>query len=67
MTYGGKAIVIQHLGAYENLAKSWEAIYAYATTNGLELNGVPFEEYENSPVTQQDASQLITNIYLPIK
>ncbi len=67
MTYEGEALVITHKGSYTNLAESWEAIYAYAENNGLEINGTPWEEYENSPVNQPDETKLITHIYMPIK
>lgn len=67
MTYAGKALKITHKGSYETSANSWETIYAYAAQNSLEINGTPWEEYENSPVTESNPENLITHIYLPIK
>jgi effector-binding domain-containing protein len=67
MTYSGKVITATHVGSYETSSVIWEALDEYMTSNGMEMNGSPWEEYENSPRNQPDPSQLITNIYMPVK
>lgn len=67
MTYGGQVITTTHIGSYETSALAWEALDAYMAANGMEMNGSPWEEYENSPRDEPDPNKLITNIYMPIR
>ena len=66
-TYAGRVITTTHIGPYENAAHYWEALDAYLISNNLEVNGSPWEQYENTPETEPDPNKLITHIFMPIK
>ena len=66
-TYGGKVITASHLGAYEKSAHVWEALDQYLKTNKLEMNGMPWEQYENTPRDEPNPDKLITHIFMPVK
>tara|TARA_R110002050_G_scaffold300722_2_gene471946 strand:- start:91789 stop:92811 length:1023 start_codon:yes stop_codon:yes gene_type:complete len=66
-TYGGKVITATHIGSYETSGMVWEAMDAYLKNHNLEMNGMPWEEYENTPRDEPDPNKLITHIYMPIK
>lgn len=65
-TYEGKAIMATHIGPYEKSQAAWHALEKYYNENNLEMNGAPFEVYVNSP-KEVDESELITQIYFPVK
>ena len=63
----GKALVVHHKGRYEHLGNAWSAAYQHArhlkvkpTKHGA------YEIYRNDPATT-DPSDLLTDIYLPLR
>ncbi len=65
-TYAGKVLKTFHVGSYENLHSTYEAIMAHIQENGYEINGNSWEEYIDDP-TKVDEEELRTIIYFPIK
>ena len=66
-TTGGKALMLDHFGAYEKLGDAHMAMEAYMKWHGTMMNGPAIEEYMNDPTTVADASEIHTRIYYPIQ
>lgn len=66
-TYGGKAVMATHTGAYETTNYTWEAIGAYLAENGLQSTANPYEVYLTDPGQEPDPSKWVTELYWPIK
>ncbi|MEN9521934.1 MAG: hypothetical protein RL065_311 [Bacteroidota bacterium] len=63
-----KCVKAKYLGPYETNHIAYEAIQKYITEHKLTMSGdMPWEEYENDPMTEKDPSKYITNVYWPIK
>ncbi|MEY4876043.1 MAG: hypothetical protein RL708_1192 [Bacteroidota bacterium] len=63
-----KCVKAKYLGPYESNHIAYEAIQKYITEHKLTMSGdMPWEEYENDPMTEKDPSKFITNVYWPIK
>ena len=65
-TYGGKAVKAIHRGAYRELAKTYEMLFAWANAYGFQPAGPPWDEYVTDPGKVPEA-QLVTNVYLPVR
>jgi AraC family transcriptional regulator len=65
---GGRWAIFRHVGPYDTLWQTWQAIYRdWLPTSGQELrNAIPFEDYVDDP-SQVAPEQLRTEIYVPIK
>jgi len=66
-TYAGKVITATHIGSYEKSAHVWEALDNYIKNHNLEMNGSPWEQYENTPRDEPDPNKYITHIFMPVK
>ena len=54
-------------GDYTKAEESWYGLYAWVEKNGYEFRDEPsFEKYLNLPDTVEE-SELLTEIYVPIK
>ena len=56
-----------HMGAYEAMEPTWNAIDQFVNENGFELVGSPFEEYITDPTMVADTASWITHIYYPVR
>ena len=65
-TYGGKVLKVALRGPYSQITSTYDKIEAYIAAHGIETNGQPWEEYVNDPMTVKE-SEILTNIYFPIK
>lgn len=65
-TYGGKALKVVHRGAYHNMEKTYEKLFAYAAAHGYEAAGPSWDQYVTDPGKTAEAD-LITHIYLPVR
>jgi AraC family transcriptional regulator len=65
---GGRWAIFTHVGPYDTLWQSWQAIYRdWLPTAGYELReAIPFEDYVNDP-SQVPPDQLRTELYIPIQ
>lgn len=61
-----KVVRCIHKGPYGEMEASWNAAMKYVTDNGMEMAGMPWEQYISDPgeVSEKD---LITHIYVPVK
>ena len=65
-TYGGKALKVALRGPYRGIPETREKITAYLAAHGMERNGNSWNEFANDPTTVKE-SEVVTNIYFPIK
>ena len=63
---GGSAATTVHTGPYERLNEAHEALQAWATANGLEPSGAPWEVYITDPGAEPDPNKWETRVYLPL-
>jgi effector-binding domain-containing protein len=61
-----KVVRCTHKGPYGEMEASWNAAMKYVTDNGMEMAGMPWEQYVSDP-GEVPESELITLIYLPVK
>jgi effector-binding domain-containing protein len=65
-TYSGRAVMAIHVGSYESMEESWNALDAYAESKGYEVTGSPWEEYIRHPDNEPVAENYLTHIYMPV-
>jgi effector-binding domain-containing protein len=65
-TYGGKVLKVALRGPYSQIPSTYDKIVAYIAAHGIETNGSPWDEFANDPTTVKE-SEILTNIYFPIK
>lgn len=64
---GGRAIQAVHLGSYDGLTQSYEAVFAWMKESGLEPAGAPWDCYFDDPCKVSDMNALRTLILWPIR
>ncbi len=62
----GKTLKFTHIGAYDDIDTTYEAITAYLDEKGLKARNIFVEEYMNDPKTSEDAT-LEMNIYVLVE
>jgi effector-binding domain-containing protein len=65
-TYGGKVLKVALRGPYSQIPSTYDKIVAYIAAHAIETNGNPWDEFANDPATVKE-SEILTNIYFPIK
>lgn len=65
-TYGGRVLKVALRGPYSQIPVTYDKIQAYIAAHGIETNGRPWDEFANDPTTVKE-SEILTNIYFPIK
>jgi len=63
---GGRAAVVMHVGPYDGLKETWEALRAWLEEQGHESRDAPWEEYLSDP-TQVPPEKLETRVVWPIE
>lgn len=63
---GGRTATTLFLGPYHEVGKAWDALNAWCTDQGIEVDFGGWDVYENDPSTVSDPSQLRTRIYQPL-
>ncbi len=63
----GRALKLNHMGAYENLAETWEAFENYNAENQVRTRWYPYEVYVTDPGQEPDTSKWITEIVYPVE
>ena len=59
-------VTVTHVGPYDQLKGTWDGIMVWVQSEGLTLNGAPWEVYVDDPTTV-DPSTLRTEIYVPVE
>ena len=62
---GGRYAVAVHVGAYDTLPQTYDALYAWVRENGHTDNGAPFESYIDDPQTKP-MDEVRTEVCIPI-
>jgi len=62
----GRALVLWHVGPYDRLSETHEALEAYAKEEGLERGPFFWEEYWTDPGTEPDPSRWRTKVVWPL-
>jgi effector-binding domain-containing protein len=62
----GEALRVAFKGDHASLQMTYVKLLAYALTNGWKVRGSTWNEYVSDP-TKADASQIETNVYLPVE
>ena len=62
----GDAIRADHVGPYEELRVTHEAVFAFMAAQGRQPAGGPIERYITDPGAEPDSSKWLTEIYLPL-
>lgn len=65
-TYGGPVLKVVHKGSYHGLPATWAKTIAFMKTAGYEPAGPAWDEFVSDPGSTLE-SELITNIYVPIR
>jgi AraC family transcriptional regulator len=66
-TPGGKAVKAVHMGPYEELVNTYEALEQYMKVMKYEPLGLAYEVYVNDPSEEPNPAKWETHIYFPIK
>jgi effector-binding domain-containing protein len=64
---GGLAAVTIHVGPYESLSGSYDAITAWMTNTGRVSNGGPWELYLTDPSSEPNPAKWLTQIIWPLR
>lgn len=59
---GGRAVRATHIGPYDEIAGTWEAIQAWIGAQGFAIRATPWESY----LTEPDAAPPVTEIVFPV-
>jgi effector-binding domain-containing protein len=60
--FGGRALMIDFFGKYENTGKAHDAIKTVMTDRKVELFGPAIEEYLNDPMIEKDTAKWLTRV-----
>ncbi len=60
------AATVTHMGPYEKLGKTWEALTAWMASEGFDPAGTPWEVYVTDPGAEPDQSKWRTDIFFPV-
>lgn len=63
----GKAATVTHMGPYDRLRHTWEALRAWMESEGLDPAGAPWEVYVTDPGAEPDSSKWRTDIFFPVR
>lgn len=64
---GGKAITAMHIGPYETLVETYEAIQTWIKEKGYQVEEDMWETYLTDPCEVPDKSKWMTEIFWPMK
>ena len=62
-----KAVCIYHKGSYDELGKSYGAIFKYIEKNNYEITQCPRECYIDGVWNKDNVEDLLTEIQIPVK
>ena len=61
------AATVTHMGPYDNLRHTWEALTEWMASQGLAGAGAPWEVYVTDPGAEPDQSKWRTDIFFPVR
>ena len=63
----GTMATVTHMGPYDNLRHTWEALTEWMKSQGLQAAGAPWEVYVTDPGAEPDQSKWRTDIFFPVR
>lgn len=64
--YGGKALKVVYMGAYEKTGDAYNDLMQYMEEKGMAPAGAPWEQYVTDPGLEKDTLKWQTDIYFPV-
>lgn len=64
---GGPAVTVTHVGPYEGLGQTWQALMEWVGGQGLVAAAPPWEVYVTDPGAEPDSSKWRTDIFFPVR
>jgi len=64
---GGEAAVGMHVGPYDTIGGTWEAMAAWAEEQGRVPADPGWESYLTDPGEEPDAAKWMTEVYMPVR
>ena len=64
---GGTVATVIHKGPYDDLPRTWSALFEWIGAQGLKPAGAPWEVYLTDPGAEPDPSQWRTQIFFPVQ
>ena len=64
---GGEAAVAMHVGPYDTISETWEALSTWVETQGRKVASPPWEAYLTDPSTEPDPANWRTEVYQPLE
>lgn len=63
----GTVVTATHMGPYDTLGETWEAVAAWVASHDLQPAGAPWEVYQTDPGAEPDTSKWRTDIFFPVR
>ncbi len=63
----GTMATVTHIGPYEGLGGTWQALTEWIESRGLRGAGAPWEVYVTDPGAEPDSSKWRTDIFFPVR
>jgi effector-binding domain-containing protein len=63
---GGDAAFGLHVGPYDTIGQTWEAMMAWVTEQGCAPGGPGWEYYLTDPSEEPDPAKWVTEVYMPV-
>jgi effector-binding domain-containing protein len=63
---GGDAAVCMHVGPYDTIGKTWEALMAWVSEQGRTPGGAGWESYLTDPGDEPDPEKWVTEVCMPL-
>lgn len=63
---GGDAVVCTHVGPYDTIGQTWEALMAWIGEQGRNPGGAGWESYLTDPGEEPDPAKWVTEVCLPL-
>jgi effector-binding domain-containing protein len=64
---GCEAAYARHVGPYETVGETWNALTDWVHGQGRELQGPGWESYLTDPEAEPDPTKWVTEVWLPLK
>ena len=63
---GGDAVVCTHIGPYDTIGQTWEAMMAWVGEQGRTPGGAGWESYLTDPGDEPDPAKWVTEVCMPL-
>ena len=63
---GGEAVVCTHVGPYDTIGQTWEAMMAWVERTGTDAGRRGWESYLTDPGEEPDPAKWVTEVCMPL-